>query len=237
MIKKLGFTLALMLLSTISVSSESVNKLADNEFPPDVDPFAHVLGYRALQKNEGFPPSISEITHNFGKRSTLETAVPIGVSIFLDAQRKKVIKSNIVENMVIYTIQTKDINIIEFNDNKYNVKYTVGAGYFYGATVLLRFNDKFSIEEQTAFLNDKVRRYLEYNGFNEQPKWLGLVKNNIYKKDDITVIVRNETSSINGGLLVTVFNEEINKEMASKYNKDISEEIKENFKDLDNFLK
>lgn len=237
MIKKLGLIISLMLCSAISAGVEQRNNLPDDAFPPDVDPFNHVLGYTATQKDEGFPPSISEITRNFGQRDSLEVAIPTGTGIIMTDKVEHIIKSNVVNKAVIYTIKTKDINIIEFNNNKFNVKYTVGSGYFYGAEVLLKFDQKFSTDEQTAFLNDKVRRYLEYNGFSEVPKLLGLVKNNIYKKDDLTVVVRTENNTNNGGVLITIFNEEINKEMAAQYNKDISEEIKTNFKDVDHFLK
>lgn len=236
MLKKIGVGLAVMMLSAVAIGSTSGDIKEVKDFPLNYDPNA-AIGYQDTKNGEGFPPSLTEITKGFGKRSTVEVATPPTVSINIKDKVKDNIKVTITDKANVYTIPTQDSEIVEFNNNKYKVSYTVGSGYFYGAEVVLKYDTKFSIEEQQAFLNDKVLRYLEYNGFKEVKKMMGFVKNNIYKRGDITVVVTSEYQGRNNGVVVTIFDEEINKEIASRFDTAISKDIKSNFKEVDSFLK
>jgi hypothetical protein len=236
MLKKLSIGLAVMMLSAVAIGSNSVGIKEEKDFPLNYDPNA-AIGYKDTQNGEGFPPSLTEITEGFGKRPTVEVATPKTVSINIKDNLKDNIKVTITDKANVYTIPTKDSEIVEFNNNKYKVSYTVGVGYFYGAEVVLKYDPKFPVEEQQVFLNDKVLRYLEYNGFKEVKKMMGFVKNNIYKRGDITVVVTSEYQGRNNGVVVTIFDEEINKEIGSLFDTTISKDIKSNFKEVDSFLK
>lgn len=237
MLKKLGLGLAVMMLSAVAIGATSDAVKEDKEFPLDYNPLSHVIGYKDTQNGEGFPPALTEITSAFGKRETVEVAVPQMVSFNVKDTLKNNIKVKVMDKVNVYTIPTKDSEIIEFNSNKYKVSYTVGVGYFYGAEVVLKYDPKFPVEDQEAFLNDKVLRYLEYNNFVEVKKWMGFVKNNVYTRGDITVVVTSEHQGRNNGVVVTVFDEEINKEVGSLFDTTISKDIKSNFKEVDSFLK
>lgn len=224
------------MLSAVTMGANSVGIKEEKDFPLNYDPNA-AIGYQDTKNGEGFPPSLTEITKGFGKRPTVEVATPPTVSINIKDKVKDNIKVTITDKVNVYTIPTQDSEIVEFNNSKYKVSYTVGVGYFYGAEIVLKYDPKFSIEEQQAFLNDKVLRYLEYNGFKEVKKMMGFVKNNIYKRGDITVVVTSEYQGRNNGVVVTIFDEEINKEIASRFDTAISKDIKSNFKEVDSFLK
>lgn len=237
MLKKLGLGLTVMMLSAVAIGSTTQDVEKDKEFPLDYDPMTHIIGYKSTQNGEGFPPALTEITSAFGKRQKIEVAVPQLVSYNVKDTLKNNIKVKVIDKANVYTIPTQNSEIIEFNNNKYKVSYTVGEGYFYGAEVVLKYDQKFPIEDQQAFLNDKVLRYLEYNGFTEVKKWMGFVKNNVYTRGDITVVVTSDYQGRNNGVVVTVFDEEINKEVGSLFDNTISKEIKSNFKEVDSFLK
>lgn len=225
-----------MMLSAVAIGSTSGDIKEVKDFHLNYDPNV-AIGYIDTKNGEGFPPSLTEITKGFGKRSTVEVATPPTVSINIKDKVKDNIKVTITDKANVYTIPTQDSEIVEFNSNKYKVSYTVGSGYFYGAEVVLKYDTKFFIEEQQAFLNDKVLRYLEYNGFKEVKKMMGFVKNNIYKRGDITVVVTSEYQGRNNGVVVTIFDEEINKDIASRFDTAISKDIKSNVKEVDSFLK
>lgn len=230
MLKKLGLGIAVILFSSIAFS-------ADNEFPLDGDPFEHFIGYKDLKQGDGFPPSINEIIDNFGKKSTLEVAQPQIVSFNINDNPNNSMKVKSVSGINFYTIDTNQNQKVVFRSDKYEVRYSVDVGYFYTAEIAFKHNPRFSLKEQEKFLTEKMLGYFKDNGFIEVQKMFGLVKNNVYKKGNITIVMSTETSNRINKWVVTVFNDDVKKEVEEKQNSSLNKNINENFKEIDAFLK
>ena len=84
---------------------------------------------------------------------------------------------------------------------------------------------------------DVMLGYFKNNGFVEVQKMFGLVKNNVYKKGNITIVMSTETSNRINNWVVTVFNDDVKKEVEEKQNSSLNKNINENFKEIDAFLK
>lgn len=230
MLKKIGLGIAVILLSSIAVG-------ADNEFPLDSDPFEHFIGYKDLKQGDGFPPSINEIIDNFGKRSTLEVAQPQIVSFNINDNPNNSMKVKSINDINFYTIDTNKSQKVVFRSNKYEVRYSVDVGYFYTAEIVFKHNPIFSLKDQEIFFTEKMIGYFKDNGFVEVPKMFGLVKNNVYKKGNITIVMTTENSNRINNWVVTVFNDDIKKEVEEKQKISLNKNINENFKEIDTFLK
>lgn len=230
MLKKLGLGIAVILLSSIAVG-------ADNEFPLDSDPFEHFIGYKDLKQGDGFPPSINEIIDNFGKRSTLEVAQPQIVSFNINDNPNNSMKVKSVNAINFYTIDTNKSQKVVFRSDKYEVRYSVDVGYFYTAEIVFQHNPIFNLKDQENSLTEKMIGYFKDNGFVEVQKMFGLVKNNVYKKGNITIVMTTENSNRINNWVVTVFNDDIKKEVEEKQNINLNKNINENFKEIDTFLK
>ena len=230
MLEKIGLGIVVMMLSSIAIS-------ADNDNSIDNSSYEHFIGYNDLKKGDGFPPSINEIIDNFGKRNTLEVAQPQIVSFNVNDNPNNSMKVKSVNDINFYTIDTNKSQKVVFRSNKYEVRYSVDVGYFYTAEIVFKHNPIFSIKDQENFLTEKMIAYFKDNGFVEVQKMFGLLKNNIYKKGNITIVMTTENSNRINNWIVTVFNDDIKKEVEEKQKRSLNKNINENFKEIEAILK
>lgn len=236
MLKKLGLGLMVMLLSAIAFGSTSVENKNDKDFPLDYDPFANIIGYHEAEKGGGFPPAMSEIINQFGKVPTVRFAT----------SNKELIK--ITNNVsissqkgfpTIYIIDTRENKTVVVNTQKYEVSYYVSDGYFYASQIVLKYDQKYSPEEQADFLSGKVQNYLTDAGFEDDSPWaiFGTKKTYKYKKDNIEITYVNSTRGSDKGLTITIVNKKVAAKAQENNAKVYNTEFKDKFKEVDGFLK
>lgn len=236
MLKKLGLGLTAMLLCAIAFGSTSNTNKIDNDFPLDSDPFENVIGYHEAEKGGGFPPAMSDIINQFGKVPTVRFAT----------SNKELIK--ITNNVsissqkgfpTIYIIDTQENKTVVVNTQKYEVSYYVSNGYFYASQIVLKYDQKYSPEEQEGYLSTKVQKYLTDAGFEDKSSWLsfGTPKKYKYEKGNIEITYMSSLKISEQGLIITIINKKVKSKAEENYQKVYNTEFKDKFKEVDGFLK
>lgn len=237
MLKKLGLGMVVMIMSAIAWGASSAVNKNDTDFPLDSDPFANVIGYNEAQRGGGFPPAMSQIINQFGK-------VPV-VKFALNNKETVKITRNVSSEKIdgyptVYIIDTQENKTVVIETEKYEVSYYVSDGYFYGAQIVLKYDSNYSDDEQTKFLGDKVQKYLIDAGFQENYRWFdfpSIDKMSKYEKGGVNVSYAPASKDDVRGLVIRVNNLKLTYAVQDISNQSYNKNLKDKFKEVDNFLK
>lgn len=201
MIKRLMMAMLAMSMSVMATASTN----NDPNFPADSDPHEYAIGYKNAKNGSGYPPEISEIVANVGKRDYFEVAI--------NTEKTKGLKANVgltninlsdmnenqvysVDNIIftkvdgisIIKVLTKgDFKSLVIQDNDYTVTYKAGGGYFLMGIIETNYKPENSMTEQKEYLTGKTRLYLKDKGYKENDAWYTMRDFPTFVKDDIVI--------------------------------------------------
>lgn len=245
MIKRLMIGMLAMSMSVLALASTK----NDNNFPVDSDPHEYAIGYKNAKNGSGYPPEISEIVSNVGKRDYFEVAINTektkGVLAHIGLNHINL--SDMNENHVTYIddiiftkvdgisiikVLTKgDLKNLVITDNDYTVTYKTGGGYFLMGIIETNYKPENSITEQKEYLTDKTRLYLKDKGYKENDAWYTVREYPTFVKEDIVIrlppVVYQRTSE--KSFVITIEN----KKHSEKYKE--TQEVKYNTEFKDKF--
>jgi len=253
MIKRLMIGMLAMSISVLALASTK----NDNDFPADSDPHEYAIGYKNAKNGSGYPPEISEIVSNVGKRDYFEVAINAEKTkgVIAHVGLTNINLSQMTENQVysvddIIFIKENGISIIKvltkgdlknllITDNDYAVTYKTGGGYFLMGIIETNYKPENSITEQKDYLTDKTRLYLKDKGYKENDAWYTMREYPTFVKDDIvirlppTVYLRNSEKSF----VITIENKKHSEKYKETQEVKYNTEFKDKFPRFDQILK